>query len=292
MSLFLELLKNGFVLGILYALFAYGLTIILAITHIWHFGYAASVTIAGFALWYAHAELGLPVVLAIIVATIVAGATSVAMEWGVYAPLRRVGATQAMLLVASLAMVSLVSGLLLIAFGTVPKSAFPGSTVNQPMSGLPSIITKWDLIVVVSGVVLVVLLVLLMNRSRLGAMLRAVGNNPGRAESLGVSRTKAYRIAFGLGGAITVAPATLLALRQPVSVEGGLDLLSLAIVAIILGGIGNAMGALVGGIVVGVTQAVVAFWLPSVWTTLVLYVLLFIGMLIRPGKAIQPILDN
>lgn len=281
MSLLVDLVQSGIVLGALYALFAYGLTIIISVTHVWHFAYAVSLSLASYTVWFTVSELQQPVVLGIALAVIVASLTSVGMELLVYGPLRRRGASDVLILVASLAIVSLVQGVLIVMFGTVPKVAFPGGALGGRWEWMGLTGNYWELAVLATALAIVVATAFLLQRTRTGAMLRAVGSNPYRAESVGISRRRAFSMAFVIGGAITVAPATLMLARQPLTVYGGLDFLVLAIVAIVIGGVGSPIGALVGGMIVGVTQALTALWLGTVWSELVLFGLLFMSLLLR-----------
>jgi branched-subunit amino acid ABC-type transport system permease component len=281
MSLVLEFIKNGLVLGMLYALFSFGLSLVLSVTHVWHFAYGVSVTIAGYTMWLTSTVWGLALPVVIAVGLLVGAVSSAAMEAFVYAPLKRVGASPSIILVGSLALLSIIEGALLLAFGSDDKQVLPAGLLQGRTQLFGVRVTEWDITVVVTCVVVTLLLAALMNRSEVGRRLRALGANEFRAATFGISPTRNYVLVFAMAGAIAVVPAFLLGLRQPLSASSGFDLLAKAFVAIIIGGVGNSLGAFLGGVGVGLTEALASLVLPTQWAVLVLYSLVFIALLAR-----------
>lgn len=282
MSLLLQLGTSGLVLGLLYGLFAYGLSLIFATTGIFHFAHGLTIITGAYVFWWVAVSLGMPVWIAVLAALLLSIAVGAATYQLVYRPLMKRGADHTVVLVASLTVMTLGQGLLLLIFGTDPKPFPPGEFARWNVSFGAVTIRSWDILVVVCAVAILLGLHLLQNKTAFGLALRAVGDNPRRAQTLGFSLSRTYLLAFVIGSLVAAIPGVLIAVQTPVIATLGFSLLLKSVVALIIGGVGNLTGALYGGLLIGLTESLSSFFLPAVWSEFVVFALLFIFIILRP----------
>jgi len=135
----------------------------------------------------------------------------------------------------------------------------------------------------VVALVLFVVVWLVLDKSRLGQEIRAVAQDAGAARIVGVRVSRMYLIVFISGIALTVAAGALIVPFQAVTPASGLTFALVSFVVVVLGGFGSLMGALVGGLVVGVIQTAAGFYLGNEWSQGVLFLLFIIILLVRPS---------
>ncbi|MQA16845.1 MAG: hypothetical protein GEV09_22745 [Pseudonocardiaceae bacterium] len=282
MDLLIQLSSNGVILGLLYALFAYGLSLIISTTSVLHFAHGFTLVAAAYAFWWMFQAVGINPLVAAAAALAIGGVVGVAVELVVYRPLRRADASNMVILAASLAVLALGQNLVILVFGADPKPIAPSAALGWSVTVGPLLVGAWDLLVIGSSAVVFVGLYLLQTRTRLGLSFRAVGDNPERAQTLGIRLQRAYVGVFLVGSVVAAVPAVLLAVDQPVTPGMGFNLLVKAIVALVIGGIGSMPGALAGGLLVGITEGLVVLQLPTEWGEFMLFLLLFVFVLLRP----------
>lgn len=287
MDLFLQLLKNGIVLGTLYGLFAYGLSLIIVVTRVYHFAHGFTLAFSALLFWNLFESASLPFLIAAPLTMAAAAALGVGAEAFIYGPIRRRGGSQMVILVASLIFLVLGQNLAVLYWGADSKNVIG---LREPLDWsfpLASVSVRgWDVAVIVTGLLSFIALYLLLTKTKFGLRLRAVGDNPDRAAGLGVNLNHAYFLVFAIGSALAAVPAILLAARTPILPSTGFELLILAVVALIVGGIGSMPGALLGGLIVGVTEQLAVLKLPTEWGEFVLFALLFLFVVVRPNGLI------
>jgi branched-chain amino acid transport system permease protein len=282
LDLLLQLAKNGLVMGLLYGLLAYGLSLIISTTGVFHFAHGLSVTAGAYSFWWLFSEHSVTPWLAVPISLAVAGAMGVLLQAGVYRSLRKAGAGEIAVLVASFALLTLGESLFMLVIGSDPKAIPPTDFLQWRAALGPVTITTWDLLVVVSSVVVFVALNILQTRTAVGLSFRAVGDNPERATTLGIRLQRTHAWVFFVGSAVAGIPGVLLSVQNPVGPHMGFELIVLAVIALVVGGIGSMPGALIGGIAIGLVESIAVYALPTEWARFTLYALLFVWVVIRP----------
>lgn len=130
------------------------------------------------------------------------------------------------------------------------------------------------------GVILA--LALLINRTRLGKSLRAAADNPEAATYMGIEVDHAYRIAFGLGAAITAVAGGLLATNYPFQPHIGLEYVIVMYAGVVLGGMGSIIGAFWGGMAIGLVQQLSTLILPTQLQNAAIFVVFLLIVFLRP----------
>jgi branched-chain amino acid transport system substrate-binding protein len=131
-------------------------------------------------------------------------------------------------------------------------------------------------------VLVAVLLFLFLRTTRAGKNIRAVANNRTSAELMGIPSSRVLALAFGIGTMLAAVSGGLLATIQPFTIlSGGIYELK-SFVIVVLGGLGNPLGALVGGLVLGLIEGMVPAFMRITWVPVLEYTLFVLILLVRP----------
>jgi len=175
----------------------------------------------------------------------------------------------------------------LIIFGSSPKSVLTPlasrAFIIGPLIGDATLfINKARVFACVVALVVVVALWLVMERTRLGKSLRAAADNPIAATYMGIDVDRAYRIAFGLGSAVTAIAGGLMATYLSFTPFVGLDYVIIMYSGVVLGGMGSILGAFWGGLTVGFVQQCSALVLPPQLQNAAIFVVFLLIVMLRP----------
>jgi branched-chain amino acid transport system permease protein len=262
MILIVEQLLNGLQYGVTLFLLAAGLTLIFGIMGVINLAHGALYMIGAFAGTWAALQsgsfwIGLPVGLA------VTAAVGVAMEVGVirrlYARdhLDQVLATYALILIFNEAMVLI--------FGRQPlftqlPEVFSGSIEIMP--GLPY--PAYRLFVIVVGLLVALGLYLLINKTRVGMLVRAGATNRTMVQALGVNIQRLYTTVFALGALLAGLAGVMASPIVSVQVGMGEEIILATFVVVVIGGVGSVKGAFVAGLVLGMMDTLLRAFLPRI----------------------------
>ena len=300
-ALFQQLL-NGLSVGSVYAIFAVGYTLVFSILGIINFAHAAVFTLGAYFTYMfmggavnangllanASLPLQLPFAAALILGSVLAGLIAVLVERLAFRPLRARGADPLLTLVSSLGMAVMITNIIQYLVGAEIYT-FPSGTygdlppaVNFGTSALPIPVRTVALVIFAVSMLIVVGLTWMINRTPFGKALRAVAEDATTASLLGINTDRYILLTFFLSGFLGGVAGTLVG--SSVSIAGpyfgiGFGLKGLAV--IVLGGLGDFPGAVVGGLFIGVAEALVP---PeySGYKDAVAFAVLFLVLLVRP----------
>lgn len=309
-TLVLQQLINGVSLGMVYAIFALGYTLVFSILGIINFSHSAVFTLGAY---FTYAFMGLswgfngllarqslpfelPFVLAMLAGGVLAGLVSVLLERVAFKPLRQRGADPLLTLVSSLGIAVALVNLIQFLVGAEAYS-YPTARVLGPLGVPPSlnlgtpeaplIIPSVRVVIIFASLAILVLLVLLINATKIGKAMRAVAEDGTTASLLGINTDRIILFTFFLSGLIGGIAGTLVGLS--VTITGpylGISFGLKGLAVIVLGGLGNIPGAVLGGLVIGIAET----FAPSSLKDAVAFVILFLILLARPqgllGKAV------
>lgn len=305
----LQLLLNAAASGGVYALVALGYTLIFSVLGVINFAQGALFSLGGYFTYLLMGgrigvngalpgwglPLALPLWLALLLAALAAGLTALLVERLAFAPLRRRSAEPLLALITSLGAAVAMVNLLQLLMGA-EGYAFPASA----LAGLPATL-QWgsasirtiQLLLLLISAAVVILLTLWLERSRQGLALRAVAEDASTAQLLGINSGAMIQLAFLLSGMLAGLGGGLVGLS--VSLAGpafgmGYGLKGLAV--LIVGGLGSVPGAIAGGLLMGLVEALVPS-AASGWRDAVAFALLFLVLLLRPSGLLgRPSLDK
>ncbi len=302
MAHFIQSLLNGLSIGSVYAIFALGYTLVFSILGIINFAHGAIFTIGayftyvltgaafGFNGVLANRSLpfGLTLVIAMIVGSLLAGFLSVIIERLAFRPLRRRGADRLLSLVSSLGVAIVAVNLIQYLVGAeiyTYKGKITGnlpSAVNFGSENTPIPIRTVQIVIFGVSCLILVLLTFMINYTKIGKALRAVSEDATTASLLGINTDRLIMFTFFLSGFLGGMAGTLVG--SSVSIAGpyfGIAFGLKGLAVIVLGGLGDIPGAVVGGLVLGLAEAFVPSDY-SAYKDAVAFGLLFVVLLLRP----------
>ncbi len=301
-TIFLQQVLNGLSIGSVYAIFALGYTLVFSILGIINFAHAAVFTLGayftytlaggvfGFNGLLANASLGtdLPFAIAMILGAVLAGLVGVILERMAFRPLRLRGADPLLTLVSSLGAAVMITNLIQYLVGaeiyTFPANIYGDlpPSINFGTAANPIPIRSVQVVIFGVSALILVLLTYLINYTRFGKALKAVAEDATTASLLRINTDRFILITFFLSGFLGGIAGTLVG--TSVSIAGpyfGISFGLKGLAVIVLGGLGNIPGAVVGGLIIGLAEALVPAEY-SGYKDAVAFAILFIVLLVRP----------
>jgi branched-subunit amino acid ABC-type transport system permease component len=246
-----QLLVDGLRFGLLIAMCAVGLSLIFGTTGLTNFAHGELVTIGAVIAWYINVDGGVPLILATVLAMIAGAAVGALNELGIWRPLRRRGTGLVAALVVSIGLSLALRYLILIVYGGRSNPYADYQSQRAVDYGFFNL-TNRALASIVISVIVLVLVALMLQRTKIGKAMRAVADNRDLAASSGINVNRVIMVVWMMGGGLAALGGVLLGLSDQVQWDMGFRLLLLMFAGVTLGGLGTAYGALVGSLVVGV----------------------------------------
>jgi len=288
-SEFLQQLVNGITWGSVYALIALGYTMVYGILRLINFAHGDVYMLGAFfglfaARWLGAARNPGPVQAVEVLALAMAGCGVVGyiIERFAYKPVRRSSRLAALITAIGVSLLLENGGQ--VVFGAEPKF-FPElfSKRNIDLFGGASI-NSADIVVLLIALALMVLLQVIVYRTKTGRAMRAVSFNLQSAKLMGINTDHIIAFTFALGSALAAAAGVLVAIRIPrIDPLMGILVGLKAFVAAVLGGIGNIPGAMLGGLLIGITETMVVGYLSPTYKDAVAFAILILILLFRPS---------
>jgi neutral amino acid transport system permease protein len=273
---------NGVKLGLIVAMAAIGLSLIFGTTGLINFAHGELVTLGAVVAWFLNARgPHWSLLVASLVALAICGLFGGALERGVWRPLRvrQVGLFQLFVITIGLSLI--IRHVLLIWFGGQRRGYIDYRIQNQWELG-PVSITPRDLTIMGLSALILVGVATVLQRTRLGKATRAVSDNVDLSEASGIDVQRVILTVWIAGAALAATGGIFLGAIESVDWLMGTRMLLLMFAAVILGGLGTAYGAMVGGIVVGLVTEVSTIWVPSALKLLFALGAMVLALLIRP----------
>lgn len=276
-------LVNGLSLGCVYALFALGFTLVFGVLGVINLSHGAVFMVGAYAAWEAVARLSLPLWAALAVGFLVSGLFGLVIDRLVLRPLRHRNAPHLIPMIATIGIAIALNSAAQGVFGAA-NLRFPGGVVPDRMLELGGLhLSVLELGIILLSFAMMAALLLLMNRTQVGRALRAIAESPKAAHLLGIRVEQLFGltsfIAAGLGGIAGVLIAMYSNAIYPLM---GQPMLHKGIAVIILGGMGDIRGALIGGLFLGFAEVLSVAYIGSTMRDAVAFGLLFLILLVRP----------
>ena len=286
MTNFLQLLFAGFALGALYALVALGFVVIYKATGVINFAQGGLVLLGGYLTYNAHHTWGLPFVLAVPIAMIICGLVGAATER--FALRRMIGQPPFAVIMLTIGLLIVMEQVVTIIWGFNPLNmGDPWGIHTVSFGGV--VLSDKDVATIVFAAVALVIFYIFFRYSRYGLAMRATAFDQEAAVSLGISARRVFGLSWVIAAAVGTIAGVMLASGAG-AVQSGLDQVALlAFPAIILGGLDSTGGAIVGGVVIGVSQNLTAgyqhqyaSWLGGGFNSVMPYAVMIIILLVKP----------
>ena len=267
LSLLLSQLFNGLQTGSIYALVALGYSMVYGIILLLNFAHGDIIMVGAYVAFYAMTNFHLHPIVSVIIAVITSTLLGVVIEKVAYTPLRK--APRLSLLITAIGISFLLENGAQLLFGSDTKSMDPIVPGNISL-GSVTIIAMAALTVVVQ-------------KTKLGKAMRAVSEDMGAAQLMGISLNRTISFTFAIGSALAgIGSVLYLCAYQQASPTMGSMLGLKAFVAAVLGGIGSIPGAMIGGFAIGLLEALVSAVGLSIWKDGVVFAILIVVLLVKP----------
>jgi branched-chain amino acid transport system permease protein len=279
-----QTLADAVGLGAIYALMAVGIGLVFGVLRLVNFAYGQLVMAGAYALAFAS-ERGWPVFVGIVLCFAVVLVLSLLMDRIVFRPLR--AHSPAVMLVATFAVAFLLQSIALLWFGPLGKIASSLATLNQPVTISGVDIRKIAIVTTVLAAACLLVLVLLLGRTRVGLHMRAAAMDFRTAQLLGVRAGRVIGSAVLISGVLAAIVAVMLTVQTPlVTPDFALRDTILVLAGVVLGGMNRLVPATLGGFAIGFASGLLGGALPtnqSQYLPSFLFAAVILVLLIRPG---------
>ncbi len=289
MNHLIQTLISGLSLGSIYALIALGYTMVYGIAKMLNFAHGDVIMVGAYAVIVSVFSLHLPGVVAILLSVVVCAVLGVTIEFLAYRPLRQ--AQPLTVLITAIGVSYFLQNIALLFFGSEQK-AFP-AIIKLPSVNLGGIqIDGITLATLAVTAIIMIGLTLFISKTRMGKAMRAVSEDKGAAELMGISVNRTITVTFAIGSALA-AIASLFYGSAYVYIKpttGSMPGIK-AFTAAVFGGIGSIPGAMLGGILLGIIEQFSKTYISTLWADAIVFGVLVIVLVVRPtgllGKKIS-----
>ncbi len=278
---FWQLLSNGLRFGLILGLASLGLSLVFGTIGLVNFSHGELVAFGAIVAWFLNVEAGIHLGLAAVITVIIAGIFGWAQDRGFWRPLRLRGTGLVPMMIISVGVLLFLRFFYLFIFGG-EREQYRQYVIQTAMAIGPFRWAPRDLWIMGISAVLMITVSLVLLRTRAGKAVRAVSDNPALAASSGIYVDRVVTNVWVVGTALAALAGILFGLIQSVDYLMGVRILLLIFAAVILGGLGTAWGAMLGGIVVGILIEVSTLVIPSEMKIAGALAILVIILLIRP----------
>lgn len=276
----LQFVLNGLITGLLYSLASLGFALVYNTTRIFHIALAVLYVFASYIFWQFTIVLGFPVLIGIIISALVTALVSLVIERLVYFPLFKSKASLNIVLVSSIGVFTVLTNLIALYWGNETKTF--SSEIGKVYEFGNLIVTEKQALQFIASIALIIAFFIFLNLSKTGFRIKAVRDDAELYQVLGFSLPNIRSIAFLISGVIISVASCLNAWDIGMDPYVGMPILLNAVVALIIGGMGRFESCVIGGITLGILQALVVWQWSAQWQEAITFVVLLIFLFIRP----------
>ena len=289
---FISYLINGISLGSVYAIIALGYTMVYGIAKMLNFAHGDVIMIGAYTVLTLLTGAGLNPWLAVVIGIVVCTVLGIVIEKVAYKPLRGASSSLAVLITA-IGVSYLLQNVALLVFGANTKSFI--NVITVPSVSLAEgklVITGTTIVTIIACIIIMCGLMLFVNKTKPGRAMKAVSEDRGAAQLMGVNVNATISLTFAIGSGLATIAGVLLCSAYPslTPYTGAMPGIR-AFVAAVFGGIGSIPGAMIGGILLGVIQILSTAYISSQVADAIVFAVLIVVLLVKPtglfGKNIQ-----
>lgn len=289
---FISYLINGLSLGSVYAIIALGYTMVYGIAKMLNFAHGDVIMVGAYVVLMCMTNAGLSPILAVISAVIICTILGIVIEKVAYRPLRNATSPLAVLITA-IGVSYLLQNLALLIFGANAQS-FPTAVKWKGFSLAEGAlnISGETIVTILTCIVIMIGLSLFIKKTKAGQAMRAVSEDKGAAQLMGINVNGTIALTFAIGSALAAIAGVLLCSAYPslTPYTGAMPGIK-AFVAAVFGGIGSIPGAFLGGILLGIIEILSKAYISSQLADAIVFAVLIVVLLVKPtgilGKNIQ-----
>jgi branched-chain amino acid transport system permease protein len=277
-----QLIVNSIIAGAIYSMVALGFNLIYGTAKFFDLGYGVLTAVGGYAVFYFSKMLGFDIYLSIVLGVFIAGAVGFFIEKLVYKKLRVRKASSMVFIVASLGVMTALQAIIAIIFSS-QFQVFPRSISTQTFDVFSGIITGVQLIILILGILIMFSLVLVLRFTKFGKAVKAVSDDEEVSKIVGIDTDKIISKVFFIGSSIAGLAGILIGFDTGIEPTMGFSLLLKAVIASIIGGVGNIYGGVLGAFLLGFVENFGIWKISGEWKDAISFSVLIIFLLFRPN---------
>ena len=296
---FLSYLISGISLGSVYAIIALGYTMVYGIAKMLNFAHGDVIMVGGYITLCAMSYLGLPGWAALILAMIFCTVLGIVIEGLAYRPLRE--APSLAVLITAIGVSYLLQNSALLIWGATPK-VFSPIIPTTKADGTPTTLQLFDgqlsisyiaLLTMACCILIMVALTLFTSKTKMGKAMRACSEDKGAAQLMGINVNKTISTTFAIGSGLAAVAGVLMCSSYPtlMPTTGSMPGIK-AFTAAVFGGIGSIPGAFLGGILLGVIEALARAYISTQLSNSIVFAVLIVVLLVRPAGLLGKIVPE
>lgn len=268
---------DGLLIGFVYGIAAMGLSLIWGVMRVINLGHGATMALGMFCIYFLFSTLGLNPYLGLLLVMVLSLILGFIIYLLTLQPVIQAGYLSTLL-------VTFAVNMIIIGIGTTVFTTSPRN-VDFSLGSItvgPIILQGTRLLAALASVVMTGALYLFLYFTRPGKAIRAVSNNRDAAELMGIPSTQVLALSFGLGTMLAAVAGGLTSTFFPFTILSGSTYQLKSFVICVLGGLGNPLGALVGGLFLGALEGIVPTFMPVSWVPVVEFVLFVLVLVVKP----------
>jgi branched-chain amino acid transport system permease protein len=278
MNELLQQILNGLAIGSVYTLVALGLTVVFGILGIAHFAHGSLAMFGGYLTFVFSTSMGLSFFASIALAMPVGAVMGMLIERLAYRPVRDAPHINAFIIALGLTM--MLEGGNLLLFGA--DQVIIQTPYQQVFDFGGIFVAQLRMVVIVTAVTLVAIVTLLLLKTKTGKSVRAVAQNRHAAVLMGVNVNLVSSVVFAISSALGVAAGALIGALLALAPGVGESFAVKGFAVLILGGLGSLPGAILGGLVLGVSESLAAGFLSSAYKDVISFLIMILVLLVMP----------
>ncbi len=282
MGLLLDVLISGLIQGGLYGLIAAGLNLQYGVARVLNVSHGEFVMIGAFLTYIMHSVLGINPLLSIVIFSPFTLLTGYLIYKILFKFIRNSSETPEMFegnsMLAAFGMLYVIQNLALLFWGTSTKAY---TYLSSPVSFLGLTFEANRLVALFISLGIMITFYLFLKHSVLGRAIRAAAENPVSAKLSGIHIDKVLGLCFGLGAMLACLAGGLISMMNEITATMGFPYLIIALIVIVLGGLGNIVGSFAGGLMLGLVTTAVMYWEPEL-TLIASYLIFALVLVLRP----------
>ncbi len=277
---FIQQLINGLSIGSVYALVALGYTMVYGIVKLINFAHGDIIMVGSYIVLFSMKSAGFPFWISILGAFTLCAILGVVIERVAYKPLRQAPRISA--LITAIGVSILIQNVFMLSFKPDPR---PFPNVIDGNFGIGSINVSYTTALTIGiSVLLMILLQLIVKKTKVGKAMRAVSEDEGAASLMGINVNRTISITFAIGSGLAAVGGALYSAAYPLvdPFMGAMFGLK-AFVAAVIGGIGSIPGAILGGLIMGIAESMTKAYISSQLTDIIVFGILIVVLLVKPS---------
>jgi branched-chain amino acid transport system permease protein len=282
MDILPQLIVNSIIAGAIYSMIALGFNLIYGTVKFFDISYGALTAVGGYAVFFFYKKLGLDLYLSVLIGILITSLIGYLIYRFVYSPLRSRKSSGIVMLVGSLGVFTAVQAIIAILFSSQFQTLSKSTGSSQTFNIFGGIITDVQLITLAVGIVIMLAIALILNKSLFGKAVKAVGDDEEVAKIVGIDTSKIIGWVFVIGSAIAGLAGILIGFDTGIEPTMGMSLLLKGVIASIIGGIGNVYGGVLGAFLLGFIENFGIWQISGEWKDAISFGVLIIFLLFRP----------